>query len=195
MEKYAFDNGLLTISDSEVGVSFQETFAPVLVPKNPTNGLRATREHVVRVRSFDDNSVEEVYLEKDEQQDGQYLLYYPSGTIKMECYYSQDELHGPSTLYADSDQVLAKSWFFHGQRQGKSWWYYPTGALYSIQRFYNNVWHGRQEYYYPDSTLKTVMHYNHGVLHGPVRLYSPTGSLNRELSFYDGQVNNNKGSK
>lgn len=186
MDSYAFENGLLKLIDTEIGLSLEEPFTPVTVPPKPVNGKRATKGHVVRVRCFDDDSIDEAYMEKDEVPNGQYLLFYPSGATKMESYYVQGQLHGPSTFFQESGQVLTKSWFIHGNRQGKSWWYYATGALYSIQRFHDNLWHGRQEYYYADGTLKTVMHYTHGVLNGAVRLYASTGNLERELHYHQG---------
>lgn len=181
MDKYSLENGFLTLVDEELGLSFKEPFAPMKVPTNPEQDQELKGGYLVKTSSIEEGILEGAYIEKEGKPDGQYLLFYPSGALKMETFYLSGALHGPSTFYNEDAVILTKSWFFHGKRQGKSYWYYPAKQLLSLQRFINGQWHGKQEYYYSDGTLKTIMHYNQGKLEGLTQLYSPKGKLIREL--------------
>lgn len=186
IETYLFNDGQLIITDPELGISFYEEYAPILVPGKRKDGKKLSEAHLLRVIHREGHPIEECYVEKEGKKDGQFILLYPSGKKKTESYYVDDKLHGPSTFYQEDGKVLAKSWYIYGKKQGKSFWYYPSGSLYSIQRFLNGLWHGQQDYFFDNGNQKTLMTYHHGKLEGKVLLYSSNGNLERELEYSEG---------
>ena len=182
-ENYSFENGIIQIKDPEMQISIEIPFEPQLLPELTENdfgkGVKITRD--------EEGHIEEAYIEKNGFMDGQYRLYYPSGSIKGEAYYLLGELHGPSSYYNEQGSLLAISWYVKGKQEGKTLQYYASGNLYSRQRYYNGEWHGLQEYYYEDGAKKTIMPYVHGRLHGQTLLYHDNGNLKREINFVDGK--------
>lgn len=114
-------------------------------------------------------------------------LHYPSGAIKMECFWRNGRLHGPATFYSDTGSILARSWYVDGEQQGRMVSYYHTGALYSVQQFRDGKAEGVQLFYFPDGRTKTNMIYSQGKLNGEVWLYHPNGVRQRELHFVQGK--------
>ncbi|MBA3957528.1 MAG: hypothetical protein H0X51_03920 [Parachlamydiaceae bacterium] len=156
MEKYSFENDFLTLIDNALNLSIEETFNPIRLPQSPTDGERIDGS-LVHVIKDDDDQVEEAYLTVDDVRSGQWQLFYPSGTCKMEAFYQDNQLHGPSTFYDEQGNVLAKSWFHKGLRQGKTRWFDSEGNLISLQRFVDGVPKGIQEYYNPDGSRKSFI--------------------------------------
>jgi len=159
-ETYKIEDNTLILIDTEIGVSFKEPFISLTIPAERKKGQKVSQEHLLRSGT----SPEELYLEKSGKRDGQCLLLYPEGSVKMETFYSEGLLHGPSTYFSEKGKLLSKGWFVQGHQQGKCWWYYPSGQLYSLQRYRDGVWHGKQEFYYPDGRPKTIMNYEQGAL-------------------------------
>lgn len=163
METYTFEHNTLTIIDRELNLSIQEHFDPVRVPETRQEQPLKSH-HYAKVVQQEEGPLEALYVEHQGQLDGQYVYFYPSGSIKMELFYSAGKLHGPSTFYSETGVVLSRSWYIQGNKQGKCWLYYSTATLYSLQRFVDGRPHGKQEYYYPDGTIKILMTYSHGKL-------------------------------
>lgn len=154
-------------------------FHPLLIPQKAVEGTKLPEGHIVTMLREYGKPAEEIRLEYRGELDGQCLLYYPSGAIKAEVFYSKGKLHGPSVYYSEEGKILSKSWFEKGKQQGECKWYYPSGALYCIQRYKDGRWEGMQEYYYEDGTPKTVMHYKKGQLEGKALTYNSEGELYR----------------
>ncbi|MCB1110712.1 MAG: hypothetical protein KDK64_06985, partial [Chlamydiia bacterium] len=168
-EVYQFKEGRLTIQDPELGIQIDTPFSPLVVPKD-----FAKTEHLVLKRD-DQGKVLRAYFEVEGLFEGQYLLYYPEGTIETECYYSHGKLHGPSRFYSEQGKCLSETWFYEDRKEGKAIRNYLSGKRCVIERYKEGVFHGKQEYYYENGTLKSEMVYVHGILEGPVLLYWPNG--------------------
>jgi antitoxin component YwqK of YwqJK toxin-antitoxin module len=173
-EQYEYLNDVLTIIDSEMGISIQEPFSPIRISLKKQ---KFPKGYALKRINSDEGVLQEIYLENHGVTDGQQLSFYPTGKIKMEIFYASGIIHGPSTFFDSDGYVTSKSWYIRGLLQGKSWWYYPSGALFSLQRFHNGVWHGKQEYYFASGKPKTEAFYLHGKLDGVVKLYRPNGQL------------------
>lgn len=167
-DEYSFKDKLITLIDQEMDLHFQEAYDPVLVPAERKVFSSLGKEHIL-VRTRDDAWV----AEKNGHWDGQYLQFYPNGAKKIEAYYLDGILHGPSIYFADDGKVLSQSWFIKGLQQGKAWQFYANGQLYSLQRFFDNHWHGTQEYFYANGKVKTMVKYVYGKLHGKPHLFPP----------------------
>ncbi len=158
-EEYTFERGRFVLIDEELQLSHSESVKPLYLPEHPVKGQK--EEGAILMKSD-----EECYFEKEGNRTGQNHLYYSSGSLKMETFYRDGLLHGPSTYFSEEGETLSKGWFIEGKREGKTHWYTLEGSLYSLQRFRNGVWEGKQEYYYPDGSLKTQLHYNRGKITG-----------------------------
>lgn len=161
---YEIVKGRMVLSDPECKLSIDRAFDPIMVPEVREEGKILAKGHVLRV--FYDNNwkLYECLVEKDGLPDGQALLFYPDGKVKLENYYSKGKMHGPSRFFGTNGQILAESFYVKGLQQGKGQWYYASGNLYSLQRFKDGVWHGPQEYYYEDGAIKTLVNYDEGKL-------------------------------
>lgn len=113
--------------------------------------------------------------------------WYPNGQLKMEIFYQEGQLHGPSRFYTDKGGLIAESWFIRGKKQGISRLFYPSGNLYAIERYKEGKLHLEQEYFFEKGTPYLVSHYAHGVLEGEVLIYHYEGNLWRELHYKQGQ--------
>lgn len=182
-EIYSFEKGKIILIDPELGLHFQETFSPLLIPPNPKHLQKLSDGFVIKMISEEEGIGREFVIEKKGRFEGQSLIYYPKGKVKAECYYLKGELHGPSTFYKEDGGILTQTWFIKGKRQGKSKVFYLKGSLFSLQRFVNGVWHGLQEFYYENGTHKTIMNYHKGKLKGKVLVYSGQGQIEREMIF------------
>lgn len=118
---------------------------------------------------------------------GTYKQNYPEGSLKIEQYFLDGLLHGPSTYYAKDGKILARNWFIKGMQQGKGLSYYSSGSLAAIQRYKDGKCEGKQLYFFPNGLIKSTLNYSKGLLNGEVRLYFATGQLQRELHFKDGK--------
>lgn len=185
MESYIFNGKNLEIVDSMININYKEEFIPLRIPENLKNGLKLSDNHIFKVFRFADGVFEYSIL-KEGVLDGEYLLTYPKGQNKMQCFYKNGKLHGPSKYFGEAEQILVESWFIDGKRNGRSFSFYPSGSFCSKQNYVDNVWHGIQEFWYEDGTLKTTMQYSMGEVDGKVLLFYPNGRVKRELYFNKG---------
>lgn len=149
-DRYAYEQGILTIIDTELGINFSQPFVPD-IPQETSH------------------------------------LYHPDGKLKLEHYFLNGQLHGPSIFYDAEGNVLVRAWFLHGKQQGKMWTYYSSGSLHSIQQFKEGRWEGKQYYLYPNGIPKSILSYAEGKLNGEVLLFHPYGNLERKLTFHNGK--------
>jgi antitoxin component YwqK of YwqJK toxin-antitoxin module len=112
---------------------------------------------------------------------------YPNGSIKMQSFYKQGQLHGPSRFYSKKGTLLAEGWFIRGERQGKNKLFYPSGRCYAIQRYVNDHLEGLQEYFHENGQLHIIFSYKNGIMEGEVLIYSREGVLVRQLTYQQGQ--------
>lgn len=181
MDRYEFNGTFLRLEDEELQLSLQEDFVPLLIPANPILGEQL-QGHIIKMDLSGGQ-----YLEKHGKRHGQALLLYADGSKKMECFYLDGDLHGPSSFFSEKGALLSKSWFWHGKQEGKCLWYYPSGQLYSIQRYREGQWHLLQEYFWESGQVKSCIPYKNGKLEGEVRLYDAKGKLERSIHFKNGQ--------
>lgn len=158
-EEYSFDENIITIEDPELNISIKESFDPGPILEGSPN----------------------------QYANGKILDYYDDRSLKMERYYCNGLLHGPSTYYSKSGKILAKTWYINGKKQGKAKKYYLTGQLHTLQRFHEGFLDGLQESFYQNGSIKTTVNYNKGQFNGEVWLYYPNGQLKRELHFQNGK--------
>jgi antitoxin component YwqK of YwqJK toxin-antitoxin module len=184
--KYSFENEQIVIEDPELQISFCEKFSPLRIKPDLRKDQTMPDGSKFSLILSAEGDLEEAFFEKEGQFIGEYLLFYPNKNRKMQSFYVNHVLHGPSTFYHDCGNVLSMSWFINGVRQGKCEGYYPWGSLCSMQQFKDNLQHGRQVYYYSNGKVKTLMHYDYGKLNGQVVLYAENGQIERELNYVNG---------
>lgn len=179
---YQFDGKQLTIIDEALKLSYIHPFAPIRIPDNFRKGKsKLPKGFCLAFEGESLANASSVHIEKNDVREGQMLLFYPSSKLKMENFYKDGDLHGPSTYYSEQGEILYKGWFIDGVQQGKCWKYYFQGALYCIETYLDGCLHGSQQYYYPDGTLKTKLCYSHGKLKGNAILYNPSGTIERKI--------------
>lgn len=109
--------------------------------------------------------------------------YDANGMLKMEQYYLDNCLHGPSTYYEPDGQVLAQRWFIHGLPEGKARYYSLNRQLIRLNRYRHGLLQGSQEAYFENGLLRLHYSCEKGEFDGPVRLFYPNGQLKREIPY------------
>ncbi len=184
---YSFENGLLKMFDPDSGIDYEDRFIPAGIPEDLRNGLKIDETHTFKVFRFNNGSFEYSIEDNRGIWDGEYRLLYPGGSVRIQCYYKNGKVHGPSLFFSEDGIVLVETWFIEGKRTGKSFHRYLSGAKQSTQNYLDGVWHGKQIFWYENGNEKTVMEYVHGKVDGKVYLYYPNGRLKRELTFKEGK--------
>jgi antitoxin component YwqK of YwqJK toxin-antitoxin module len=128
-----------------------------------------------------------IELKEIPQQTRVQRLFFENGALQSECYYRDNQLHGPSRFFSEEGILLAETWFWLGRRQGIARMFYQSGAPYAILRFRNDRKIQKQEYFYENSQLKTIEEYLDGRLHGESVLYWPNGQCKRRCHFDHGK--------
>jgi antitoxin component YwqK of YwqJK toxin-antitoxin module len=174
-EGYQFKDGIFSIEDPELKISFRENYSPQSISEERKQEKRENPNAILTIQKG-------IF-------EGQALLLYPDGKPKAEFFYLKGQLHGPSTFYSHQGTILARSWFIQGKRVGKSKQYYADGSLYSVMRYnFDGLLQGLQEYFYPSGQLKTLMNYVEGELEGELKLFFPSGLIKREQHFSKGKL-------
>lgn len=171
MTKYSFDGRRLIVQDPSLGLNFDEPFIPLLIPEKPDHGFRFSDGSLLLCEMAREHSIEKLGL-----REGQYKIMYPGGKLKVECYYLDGLLHGPSYFYSEEGQELSLSWYIRGKKEGVALTRYSSGALYSRQQFIGGREEGKQEYYYPDGKLKSRLFYQKGRLLGEQECFHRDGT-------------------
>ena len=179
-ENYQFKDSRFIIQDSELGINIDTSFSPRMIPSDFSKSPEMVVKEGAEGRGL------RAYFEVEGKFEGQYLLYYPDGTIETECYYLKSELHGPSRFFSESGICLSESWFYHGKKEGKSTRRFLSGKLSTVERYKKGLHHGKQDYYYENGANKTAMTYKDGILEGEVSLYWPSGAKKRKVTFQIG---------
>jgi len=188
-EKYHFQNGIMVLSDPELGINLQISFQPLLLPTWLRSSYAPLEGEKLVVEPAQDSTPLSAHFEKDGVREGQFRKYYPNGKVQAEGYYLHGKLHGPSMFFSEAGGKLAESWFVNGSLQGKSRYYYASGQLYAQKRYRDGKLEGLQEYFYELGNTRTLMSYSAGRLHGDVRLYWENGQPKRIAYYKDGKRN------
>jgi antitoxin component YwqK of YwqJK toxin-antitoxin module len=166
---YSFEHGQYQIHDDEIDFHWEEEFSPSMSLGK-------------------DSKQEKGEFQFAEISEGQFLMFYPDGELKGECFYKNGKLHGPSIFYSKDGIVLAKGWYVENIKQGKNLQYYLSGRICNTKRFKDGELEGLQEYFYDTGMQQAALHYKKGNLDGRVALYNEDGSLRREVHFFDGKL-------
>lgn len=93
-------------------------------------------------------STKETYSKK-----GTVVFYYPSGKIKAECTYHNNELEGISKHYYEDGKLRAKENYKKGKLYGISKYYYKNGSV-EFEKYFKNGNIIYSNYYDNDGNLK-----------------------------------------
>lgn len=159
---------------------------PIPVPTQGEEYFFSEQEYKIKDPEWQLNYHE---IFREENKLSKQSLTYPSGKLKLETYYSDGKLHGPSTFYSEQGTILCRAWFIHGKQSGKMWSYHADGSLHSLQIFQDGLPVGIHQYFYAGGQPKSILPYKQGVLHGEVSLFHPNGTMARQLSFVEGKKN------
>ncbi|MGF7140361.1 TonB family protein [Roseimarinus sediminis] len=117
---------------------------------------------------------------------GQYVQYYPKGTMQLLCRFIMGTVSGQVVeYYPDGHLKMIANWE-DGRLQGRLQSFYPNGAPMIESNFENDQKMGRELIYYPDSVLWAVLKYNLGRLDGRQLFYDKEGRLKRKYRYDNG---------
>ena len=178
-EMYEVKNGIMKIIDPELGISFIDT-----KPLGPKVSDCENKKSQFEIREvIKGKKLLEKAVFSNGKKNGQSLYFRSDGSLLLESYYREGNLHGPSKSFDTNEECLSTAWFIEGKRQGKV----IFQRIQSTKFYVDGLEHGLQKYYFTDGTIKAEIPYTHGLLNGQVRLYYPSGKIKREIAFSSGK--------
>lgn len=120
----------------------------------------------VMENSYPNGQVKERYqVNKEEQKNGSYTLFYEDGKTKEESHYANGVLNGERKLY------------------------YPNGNIEIMENYENGVFEGIYKDYHENGKLRGETMYEQGELNGVYKSYYENGQLKEEVSFQKNEEN------
>lgn len=117
---------------------------------------------------------------------GQYVQYYPKGTMQLLSRFKMGKVHGPVVeYYSDGRLKMIANWE-EGKLQGRFQSFYPDGTPMIESNFENDEKEGKELIYYPDSIVWARLNYEHGRLDGRQLFYDKEGKLKHKYRYEHG---------
>lgn len=135
------------------------------------------------------NSVVEEGRYVDNRKQGKWIMYYPSGVVRLEAVYKNNRPAGPYKLYYESAHLKETGYFKNSRYMGEYRLYYESDTLHRVLHFDSTGRRqGPQFYYYPNGKLQLQCNLIDGKEDGWVREYYEDGTLKSETYYVNGYV-------
>lgn len=126
--------------------------------------------------------------------EGQRVIYYPSGQVKIVENYINNEYHGPYQSFFENGSPKQFGTFKNGQFEGELKTYYeqPSGRLKESVFLTEGIENGPFKQYFEDGTIQAEGFYENGLKSGAFKEYHPNGNILAEgvykEDFEDGEI-------
>ncbi len=126
--------------------------------------------------------------------DGQRILYYPNGKVKIVENYIQGKYNGTYQQFYENGEPKQLGAYKDNQLTGelKSYYELPAGQLRESVFFENGEEHGPFKQYYPNGLLEAEGSYKNGMREGEFKEYHSNGNLSAtgkySEDFEDGEI-------
>jgi len=121
-----------------------------------------------------------------EEKTGDWIYYYPNGTIREKITYDKGKTDGINTLYYENGNKKNESVYEKGIRNGPYKEYYLNGQLKILGNYINGSLEGLCKYYGQQGQLIGKYCYNNDKLNGKYLVYSVEGTKSHEYSYDNG---------
>jgi len=131
----------------------------------------------------------EIPLDADGRWHGEFIQYYPDGSVEWVIPYVQGKRHGQASQRHPNNRLKLTREYVQGQRQGVERLFQQDGATLTEETHYvEGTKQGRRRCWRPDGTLESDGEYAHDVLHGAFRRVAPDGSVIHTAQYTRGQA-------
>lgn len=120
---------------------------------------------------------------------GEFRIYYPDGTLKMECDYRDDKCITPEREYYESGKLKIEKECVNGQFNGFIKKYYENGQVEQDVQQKDGKLNGKSHRYDENGILLSEVEYVDGLRQGIARIYYPNGKVQAEITIVDGKEN------
>lgn len=125
-----------------------------------------------------------VHAFKAGERNGEAASFFPSGQLKEEFSFLNDQLHGEYKTYHYNGNLALMQHYQHGLIHGETLEYHPNGEI-SLQGYYNDSGkeEGNWKLFHSNGRLKVDKNYSNGLLRGEVKEYYYNGAINSNRQY------------
>lgn len=127
-----------------------------------------------------------------QKEQGKITAYYDNGKVSREMEYFNGKLVNEYKAYYYSGQLENEISFDEGEYHKKYIEYYENGNLKKDTQYAYGLKHGYEKTYHENGKLKQHDNYISNVKSGASKIYNKKGKLIKEVTYYNGQVLNEK---
>jgi len=168
---YAFEDELLKIYDSELGLDYEEAFWP-----------RDTEDFIQL--NYEDGKLKYAAYRKDGKLHGPSTFFSKEGKVLCLSWYLNGKITGKSWQYHLDGSLRSLQRFIQGNPHGVQEYFYPDGKKRSIIPYDYGLLEGTVELYFPSGRLERELQFKEGLRHGSDRIYNENGLMIVE-AFYE----------
>lgn len=119
---------------------------------------------------------------------GYHKTFYEGGKqVFQECQYVNGAKNGPVKEYYPSGKLKEETAFKDNQYHGAFKTYFEDGTLESEGTFANDQREGEMKVYYPNGKLKESVTFKESIENGPFKEYAENGTIKAEGTYLDGK--------
>lgn len=118
--------------------------------------------------------------------DGEFIEYFPDGTVKSTTNYAMGQLHGERNVYSGTGNIVRQGYYESGQKHGKQIEYRQDGNISRYENFDHGKLHGEKRTFWLDGQVWQVFYYEQGKLEGESISYHENGRLNSKGVYKNG---------
>ena len=113
-------------------------------------------------------------IDKIEIKEGEYKEFYENGSIKVECNYNNNKLHGKYILYNYDKTINKISNYNNDVLEGEEIEYYNHFNKRNMRKsnYENGKLHGKSKLYNGDNKLEWIIIYDNGNIKSPYKKHS-----------------------
>lgn len=120
---------------------------------------------------------------------GEFRIYYPDGTLKVECDYRDDKCITSEREYYENGKLKIEKECVNGHFNGFIKTYYENGQVAQDVQQKNGKLNGLSHRYDENGVLLSEVEYIDDVRQGIARVYYPNGKPQAEITIVDGKEN------
>lgn len=171
---YSLQDGMLTIIDWDLELSYHEPF-------NPSEEAGAF-ERVEKIL-YPSGATEFEQHRKGEKLHGPMTYMGMNGEILAVAWYVDGQKQGKAWRYYPSGALYAVERFRNDGREGKQEFFYESGLHRTIMNFHKNLLHGDIILYHPNGQKKRFIQFKEGKRSGEEKFWDADGLLRGELRY------------
>lgn len=144
------------------------------------------QQMMVEEKDQDGVLLERYEISKDSVKHGEYMAYYPSGSIKESCTYVKGKLNGDRKIFYENGETEIHELYKMDVINGPYKVYHDNGGLKLVVNYYDGVMEGPLKVYYADGVLKEEITMKDNNENGPFKEFHANGNIKWEGQYLNG---------